>query len=88
MTVTIQKRRPRRRTHLKELPEVGYIRVCNLYDRPGIPGLLGVSKSTYLRWVKRGLIKTPTKLGPRASGYPAEYVKSLMANPPGSGAEG
>ncbi len=49
------------------------------YRRPQVLAMLNVGKSTLHRWVVSDLFPKPVKLGPKASAWRADDVKSWIA---------
>lgn len=56
------------------LPSEGYARL------PAVRAALGgVSRMTVYRWVKRGILPPPTRLGPRLNGWEVSALRAAMA---------
>jgi len=47
---------------------------------------LGVQKACLYKWVRKGLMSPPIKLGPRTSGWRASYIESFIAQREAQGA--
>ncbi|MDR7134401.1 putative DNA-binding transcriptional regulator AlpA [Lysobacter niastensis] len=67
------------------LPETGYLRLWQIVgkpatvDRPGTPGLIPVSRSTWWAGVRSGRYPQPTRaLGPRITAWAVEDIRALI----------
>lgn len=56
-----------------------FIRINELASRKGQPGRWPVGPSTVWRWVSKGLLTPPTKLGPQTSAWPIEAIEAFEA---------
>lgn len=61
-------------------PEVGFIRLLQIIgDRKrGIPGVLPISRTSFLNGVKSGKYPKPVKLSERTVGWRAEDIRALL----------
>lgn len=46
----------------------------------GVLDCVGMSKSSWYDWVRRGLAPAPVKLGPRAVGWRTEDIEAWLAS--------
>ncbi|WP_080421356.1 helix-turn-helix transcriptional regulator [Burkholderia ubonensis] len=46
----------------------------------GVLDVVGMSKSSWYDWVRRGLAPAPVKLGPRAVGWRAADIEAWLAS--------
>jgi prophage regulatory protein len=62
------------------LPEVGFVRLPQIIgDRKrGIPGVLPISRTSFLNGVKSGKYPQPVKLSKRTVGWRAEEIRALV----------
>jgi len=64
------------------LPETGFVRlnqiIGDLKNKPPIPAIIPVSKSTWWAGVKSGRFPKPVKLGPRITVWRVEDIRQLI----------
>jgi prophage regulatory protein len=60
---------------LGRLPETGFIRMKRL-----VPAIVPVGRSTLYEWIKQGRFPAPVKLGPKATGFRVEDVRTWLAS--------
>lgn len=67
------------------LPETGYLRLSQIVgrpakkDRPAVPGIIPVSRSTWWAGVRSGRYPQPTRaLGPRITAWRVEDIRALI----------
>lgn len=75
---------------MHQLPETGYLRLPQIIgrdarpqksgrERPAIPAVIPVSKSTWWEGVRSGRYPKPVKIGPRATAWRVEDIRALIA---------
>ncbi|MFL9899250.1 MULTISPECIES: helix-turn-helix transcriptional regulator [Paraburkholderia] len=52
-----------------------------------VAAILGISKPTVIRWVERGVLQKPIKIGPRAVGWRESDIEAYIASREEVGAE-
>lgn len=72
---------------MRELSEVGYLRLNQIIGDPGrdIPAIIPVGKSTWWAGVKSNRFPKPVKLGPRTTAWRVEDIRELVARLGSSG---
>jgi prophage regulatory protein len=64
------------------LPETGYLRLPQIIgdsnEKPPIPAIIPVAKSTWWAGVKDGRFPKPVKLGPRTTAWRVEDIRALI----------
>lgn len=63
------------------MPPGIYVRATQICSRPGRPGILPISESTWYRWIADGVVPAGSRIGPGTVVWPLSLVISL-----GSGA--
>lgn len=69
---------------MHKLPEVGYLRLPQIIgdpnERPPIPAIIPVGKSSWWQGVKDGRFPKPVKLGPKTTAWRVEDIRALIDN--------
>jgi prophage regulatory protein len=67
-------------SQINTLPSTGYVRLWDIIgDRKrGIPGVLPISRTSFLNGVKSGKYPKPVKLSERTVGWRAEEIRALV----------
>ncbi len=67
---------------MRELPEVGYLRLPQIIGNPSLepplPPIIPVSKSTWWQGVRDGRFPAPVKLGPKTTAWRVEDIRALI----------
>ena len=63
-----------------ELPTTGFVRESHLVENPrkGTPGILGVSRSTFWDWRRRGLFPQGVLLSEKVRAWRVEEVRAWI----------
>ena len=75
---------------MSTMPESGFLRIRDIVGdkKRGIPAIIPVSRSTFLKFVAEGRYPKPSKaLGPRITAWSVESIRALIeaANSSGDG---
>ena len=52
----------------------------SILRRPDVEALTGLSRSTIYKWMAEGNFPKPSKLGPRAVGWPETQIRAWIAD--------
>jgi hypothetical protein len=71
---------------IHQLPSAGFLRLEQITGNPkkGIPAIIPIGKSTFLKRVKDGVFPPPARLGVRTVAWRVEDIKSLIDSLGGS----
>jgi predicted DNA-binding transcriptional regulator AlpA len=71
---------------IHQLPEAGFLRLPQIVGdkKKGIPAIIPIGKSTFLKRVHDGVFPAPVKLGERTVAWKVEDIKALIAGFGGS----
>jgi prophage regulatory protein len=63
-----------------QLPETGFVRIWQIVGSPkkNIPGLIPVSRTTFLNGVKTGKYPKPIKLSERTTAWRVKDIRKLL----------
>ena len=62
----------------KTLPDTGFARLHQIVGKPAGTGPVPVSRATWYAWIKKGHAPAPVKIGPRASAWRVEDVRTFV----------
>ncbi len=68
------------------LPTTGFLRLSQIVgkvakgDKPQVPGLIPVSRSTWWAGVRSGRYPKPVKIGKRSTAWRVEDIRALIAS--------
>lgn len=67
---------------IHQLPEDGFLRLEQITGNPkkGIPAIIPIGKSTFLKRVKDGVFPAPVKLGERTVAWKIQDIRALIAS--------
>ncbi|KQC08180.1 MAG: hypothetical protein APR62_05215 [Smithella sp. SDB] len=63
---------------MKNLPEEGFVRLSQIIGNKDAPGVLPISRSSFLAGVREGRFPKPVKLGKRTTAWPVESIRALI----------
>lgn len=67
---------------MNKLSDSGFLRLLQIVGNPDahppIPPIIPVSRSTWLKGVKKGRYPQPVKLGPRTTAWRVEDIRALI----------
>lgn len=71
---------------IHQLPSTGFMRLVDIVGdkKKGIPAIIPIGKSTFLKRVHDGVFPAPVKLGERTVAWKVEDIKALIAGFGGS----
>ena len=62
----------------RKLPEEGFVRLNQICNCKGVPGIIPVSKSSWWSGVRDGRFPKPVKLGKRTTAWRVQDIRALI----------
>jgi len=60
------------------IPNSGYLRLAQIIGNSEVPGIIPVSRTTFLENVRTGRFPKPIKLSPRCTAWRVSDIRALM----------
>lgn len=72
---------------MSQFPPGAMVRASQVYSKPGRPGLLPISQSTFYDWLATGRVPQGKRIGNRTVVWPVDALLDIGGTKPAQGAQ-